>query len=93
MHDDELKNYALLIYHAIFEDKDSVEVDGIVYLITFTSRADLRKVAIDDYLFVEQNPDKSSQWAQKAREGHEIMWVIKGRKYLARVMDGKYLKL
>ena len=93
MDDDELKRNASLIYDAIFHDKDSVEIDGTVYPIKFTSRAGLRKVTISDYLFIEQNPDKSSQWAQKAREGHEIMWVMKGRKYLARVMDSKYLKL
>lgn len=93
MDDDELRRNALLIYDAIFHDKDSVEIDGTVYPIKFTSRANLRKVTIDDLLFIEQNPDKGSQWAQKAREGHEIMWVMKGRKYLARVMDSKYLKL
>jgi hypothetical protein len=93
MNDDKLKRNALLIYDAIFHDKDSVEIDGTVYPIKFTSRARLRKVTLGDLLFIEQNPDKSSQWAQKAREGHEIMWVMKGRKYLVRVMDGKYLKL
>jgi hypothetical protein len=93
MDDDELKRNALLIYDAIFHDKDSVEIDGTIYPIKFTSRADLRKVTIGDYLFIEQNPEKSSQWAQKARAGHEIMWVMKGRKYLVRVMDSKYLKL
>ena len=65
----------------------------MVYEMGRTSASKLRKFSIKGLTFLEQNPKKDSQWAQKAREGHQIMWVMKGRQYLARVMDGKYLKL
>jgi hypothetical protein len=31
-----------------------------------------------------------SKWAKMAREGHQIMWVMKGRRYLAQVRDGVF---
>ncbi|HXG66266.1 MAG TPA: hypothetical protein VNO70_14285 [Blastocatellia bacterium] len=40
-------------------------------------------------ILVEQNPDKHSMWAQLARDGHRIGWVIRDGEYLGRVMDGK----
>ena len=38
---------------------------------------------------VEQNPSKQSRWAQKARQGHQIAWLMKEGRYLARVFDGE----
>jgi hypothetical protein len=29
----------------------------------------------------------------KAREGHRIVWVMKGRRYLAQVRDGEFYDL
>jgi hypothetical protein len=79
-------------YDAIFEDRSSVEIDGETYHLEHT-RGGLRKFSIEGITFMEQNPDKDSVWAEKAREGSQIMWAMKGRQYLARVMDGKFLKL
>ena len=90
---DEMERISRIIYDAIFSDADSVEIDGAIYPIELTSRSKLRKVSFENLTFLEQNPMKDSQWAEKAREGHRIMWVMSGRKYLVRVMDGKYLKL
>ena len=93
MEDDEMERISKIIYSAIFSDSDDVEIDGEIYPIELTSRSKLRKVSFEGLTFLEQNPMKDSQWAEKAREGHRIMWVMRGRKYLVRVMDGKYLKL
>ena len=38
---------------------------------------------------VEQNPQKSSEWAKLAREGHKVAWVMRDGEYLARVVDGE----
>lgn len=81
------------VYEAMFADKDSVEIEGEVYEIELTSRARVKRVKIDDLSFLEQNPKKDSHWAKEAQEGHQIMWVMQGRRYLARVRDGKYLDL
>jgi len=65
----------------------------VTYSIEKTSKSKLRSVEIDGLTFVEQNPNKESRWAQLAREGHQIMWAMRGRQYIARVMDGKFLAL
>ncbi|TFF92587.1 hypothetical protein EU546_07400 [Candidatus Thorarchaeota archaeon] len=89
----DLEETALRIYEAMFADEESVEVDGEVYDIDLTSRAKVKRVQIDDLAFLEQNPKKDSHWAEEAREGHQIMWVLRGRKYLARVRNGRFLDL
>jgi hypothetical protein len=40
-------------------------------------------------ILVEQNPNKRSQWAMLARQGHRIAWVMRDGEYLARVVDGE----
>ena len=88
-----LQDTALKIYEAIFGGRESVEIDGATYQVEKTSKSKLLSVRIDPLFFVEQNPSKSSKWAEMAREGHQIMWVMRGRSYLARVLDGKFLDL
>ncbi len=38
---------------------------------------------------VEQNPNKKSRWAELARQGHRIAWVMRDGEYLARIVDGE----
>lgn len=38
--------------------------------------------------FVEQNPNTGSGYAQQAREGHNIMWILTDNGYVGKVMDG-----
>lgn len=50
----------------------------------------LRHVKLTDGAeLIEQNPKKDSLWAELAHRGHQIAWVIKDGKYLARVIDGE----
>lgn len=90
---EDLREVALIVFDAIFEDVDSVEVKGESHRISLTSTSKLRSVSIDNLLFVEQNPKKDSKWAEMARNNHQIMWVFKGRRYIARVLNGKFLDL
>ena len=39
-------------------------------------------------ILVEQNPKKRSEWAELARGGHRVAWVMRDGRYLARVIDG-----
>jgi hypothetical protein len=39
-------------------------------------------------VLVEQNPRKTSEWAELARAGRRVAWVMRDGKYLARVVDG-----
>jgi hypothetical protein len=68
-------------------------IDGEVYTIEKSSKSKVRFVKYDDLTYIEQNPFKSSRWAKEAQEGHQIMWVMRGRQYLARIRDGKFLDL
>jgi hypothetical protein len=90
---DRIADVANKIYDAIFEGLDEVNIEGEVYPITQTSRSKVRLVERDGYTYIEQNPYKDSHWAKQAQEGHQIMWVMQGRKYLAQIKDGKFINL
>ncbi len=85
-----LESVAVEVYNAIFEGRESVDVEGRRYHVGRTSRLGLREVTVEGYAFIEQNPAKTSAWARLAREGHKILWVRKGQRYLAQVRDGVF---
>ena len=87
-----LKENGLKIFSAIFERKRSVEIDEIEYPINKFSSG-IKYVDLFGYRYIEQNRNKKSEWGKKAREGHKIMWIIKGRRYMVRIMDGEYVDL
>ena len=90
---DRIEDVARKIYDAIFSGLDAVEIEGEVYQIKQTSRSKVHLVQRDGYTYIEQNPHKESRWAKLAQEGHQIMWVMQGRRYLAQIKDGKFLNL
>jgi len=87
-----LKENGLKIYKAIFGGEKKVEIDGIDYSIEKFSSG-IKYVDLFGYRFIEQNRNKKSEWGKKAREGHKIMWIIKGRRYLVRIIDGEFIDL
>ncbi len=44
-------------------------------------------------VLVEQNAQKRSEWAEAARRGRRIAWVLRDGEYLARVVDGEVVML
>lgn len=84
----ELPSIAVEVARQIFNGAKQISIRDNVYPLTLTKSSRLRSIIIEGFLFIEQNPQKASQWAQKAKAGHQILWVIKGNKYLVRVMDG-----
>ncbi|MFW9820607.1 MAG: hypothetical protein ACFFE5_13435, partial [Candidatus Thorarchaeota archaeon] len=82
----------LKIFDAIFERKKSVEIDEIEYPIKKFSSG-VKYVDLFGYRYIEQNRNKKSEWGKKAREGHKIMWIIKGRRYIAQILDENYKDL
>lgn len=57
-------------------------------------RSGLRYVNLaDDAILIEQNPQKTSDWAALARAGKRIAWLMRDGEYLARVVDGEVTKL
>jgi len=87
-----IKENGMKIFEALFERKKTVELDGIEYLIKKFSSG-VRYVDLFGYRYIEQNRNKKSEWGKKARQGHKIMWIIKGRRYMVRIMDGEYIDL
>ena len=90
---EELKNIGLRIFDAIFNGESIVEIDGISYPIERFAGSGVRYVDLYGFRFIEQNRKKPSPWGQRAREGHNIMWIIKDRRYLVRIDDGEYIEL
>ena len=90
---EEVEEIARIIYEAVFSDKSSVEIDGVTYQIEKTLKSKVRLLEHEGFTYIEQNPHKSSQWAKEAREGHKILWVMQGRRYLFRIRDGSFLDL
>jgi hypothetical protein len=90
---DKIESIASKIYDAIFSGLDEVEIEGEIYPVHKTSRSRVKLVERDGYTYIEQNPHKDSRWAKLARDGHQIMWVMQGRRYLAQIKDGKFLNL
>ena len=58
------------------------------------SRSGLRYVPLSaGAVLIEQNPKKQSEWAELARAGHRVAWVMRDGEYLARVLDGEVVML
>ena len=54
------------------------------------ARSRLRYVELGEGLvLIEQNPNKSSEWAELARAGRRVAWLMRDGRYLARVVDGE----
>ena len=87
-----LKEASLTIFDGIFSNQDEVELEGQLYPIHQT-KSGLRNVTYSNIWFIEQNPHKDSRHAQMAREGHKILWGLKKRKYVLRIIDGKFTLL
>jgi hypothetical protein len=89
---EDIKSYSQKIYEAIFNKKKNVLLDENEYPIQKFSSG-IKYVDFLGYRFIQQNQNKKSEWGKKARQGHQIMWVLKGRRYLARIMDGEFIDL
>ncbi|MEJ2249213.1 MAG: hypothetical protein P8Y70_03405 [Candidatus Lokiarchaeota archaeon] len=89
---EDLKEIAMKIYKAIFENKRDLNIEDDTIKIQKFSRG-IKYVDFSGYRFIEQNRQKKSKWGKLAREGHNIMWIIKGRKYISQIMDGNYKTL
>jgi hypothetical protein len=58
------------------------------------ARSGLRHVKLaGGALLIEQNPKKQSEWAELARQGRRVAWVMRDGEYLARVVDGEVVML
>jgi hypothetical protein len=95
----DIETVALLIYEAIFNNQESVEIEFNRYpfnrsiAIEKTRATKMRFVKLGGYTFMEQNPFNITPWGKETEEGHQTLWVMKGKKYIARVRDGKWQEI
>ncbi|WP_455463397.1 hypothetical protein [Candidatus Hodarchaeum mangrovi] len=89
---DQLESVSLHVFKAIFGEQKNVQIGQEIYRIHKT-KSGLRNVTIEGIFFIEQNPNKDSHWAKQAQTGHKILWGLKGRRYVLRVMDGQFQNL
>lgn len=77
----------------LVEDVPEATIDGRKYKVTRTRAQGLRVVSFvyQGHLIegIEQNPEKTSQWAKLAQEGKRIMQFRINRRYIANVCEGK----
>ena len=86
-----------LVYEPDFPNKEAIQTafkqlfdEGGKVKVRRFSRSGLRYLPLSSgIILIEQNPSKQSRWAQMAREGHQIAWLMKEGHYLARVLDGE----
>ncbi|RDE12190.1 MAG: hypothetical protein C4K48_10190 [Candidatus Thorarchaeota archaeon] len=90
---EDIERIARIVYDAIFQNRPSVEINGEAYSVKRTSKSRVRFIEHEGLTYMEQNKLKSSTWGKEAQEGHQILWVMRGRQYLARIRDGKFLDL
>ena len=89
-----------LVYEPEFPDKKTIQsafkqlFGGEKDKVKHFQRSGLRYVVLSGgTTLIEQNPSKQSRWAQQARQGHQIAWLMKEGHYLARVIDGEVILL
>ena len=78
---------------ALIEKRREISLDGRTFPVRYTPKRRLRQVdfriADEAIRGLEQNPEASSEWAQLAREGHQVMQFLSADRYIANVVDGK----
>ena len=87
---DRIDDVALRVFHAVFENQESVIIEDKRYSVRKTPRMGLRIVEAGKFVFLEQNPEKDSRFGVMARQGKKILWVIEDGDYAAFVIDGEY---
>lgn len=82
----------LLFYKSLFANKP-VQLQGKE--IPLKIRGGLRQYQARNLLFIEQNKKKKTKWAELARGGDKIMWIISlvDNKYLFQIINGRIIKL
>lgn len=85
-----LEKISLKIFCKMFEGEKQVAINGKKYPIEKYSKSGVKHVDILNYRFIEQNPEKDSHWAEKARNGQNIMWILKDWDYIGQVYEGKF---
>tara|TARA_R100000152_G_C6743343_1_gene167057 strand:+ start:244 stop:576 length:333 start_codon:yes stop_codon:yes gene_type:complete len=65
------------LHNAIHHGANSqVELNGNIYPIHTSTMSDCKYIWVHGYKFLEQNPNKHSFYAHKAKAGSKITWIV-----------------
>jgi len=78
----------VLIHEAIHSNGVHVDLPGRSGLWIQVTAGGLRFVTVGGDTYMEQNPKKTSSYAQQAREGAKITWIIRRGEW-GMIKDGK----
>lgn len=78
------------VAEAIFCGKKEVKIGRTQYWVKTYKSSGVRYVEMRPYKFMEQNPNKASDYAKMAKEGKKVLWILHGRNYYARWIDGEF---
>jgi hypothetical protein len=87
---EELKGKALRIFDALFNGKAHVTINNQTYPVETYSPRGEKYITVSKYQFMEQTTLKNSHWAEKARNGDKIMWVLEDWKCIGKVQNGEF---
>ncbi len=80
----------------LVDGQPRVELEGRQYQVGTTRSKRLRAIEFDyeslHLAGIEQNPDTSSSWAARARQGQRVMQFTYERRYVANVCEGKLVR-
>lgn len=85
------------IYHTIFNGVRFVykgkELRPVMVHTNNGTR--LKKVQVGEFIYIEQNPGKLSEWGELARNGKKILWIIHQPTgvYVGRIVEGNIVQL
>ena len=79
------------IYESIVEHRDTVQLDGHPMVTKKYKGGTLYAVRHKEILYIEQNQNTQSDYAERARAGAKIVWVIRPRdnNYLGYIENGE----
>jgi len=78
----------LKVHRAIHYGEETIELNGVSYPVSWDASA-CRFVRIHQQgvLFIQQNIERNTSYAQMAREGHKITWMCKEGKWRVIIND------
>ena len=86
-----LKTVALNVFKDLFEDNEQhISPSGQIYKRQVHSNG-IRSFCVNNFTFIEQNPNKPTHFGRLAKEGTQIMWVVppKSTRW-SKVVDGEW---
>ncbi|WP_372366270.1 toll/interleukin-1 receptor domain-containing protein [Candidatus Uabimicrobium sp. HlEnr_7] len=88
--DMDIEDLTTKVADAMFNDHKEVIVGKYQYWVKKYKSNGVHFVDIKPYRFLEQNPNKPSQYGKMAKAGHKVIWVTKNGNYFARWVDGQF---